>query len=1221
MDKTAIKKFAMKARSDLIEQIKLKAQAIGITATNIQEKLPISTTEIEYYKVEKSDEQREVVGKDIVKRQKLVDELHQRAQKSDQETAFNDLVEEVAYTWFNRIIAIRFMEVNNYLPSRTRILSSSLNRKEPDIVVAAMTQPTDELGKVLKSQLNPAEQATVARARDTERPVDMDAMYRMLFIKQANALNENLPYLFEKTDDYAELLFTPSYNDGVIHHLITDISEDDFNVEVGGQVEIIGWLYQYYNTEPKDIAFKKRKYEESDIPAVTQLFTPDWIVKYLVENSLGHYWVRVLQAKGDQRTEKAIAESMGWQYLMSAAQQSQAIEITVNADQKNLKDINPEDVTLIDAAMGSGHILVYAFDVFMQIYGQEGYSRRDAANLIIKKNLYGLDIDTRAFQLAYFALMMKAREYDRRFLARDVRPHVYDIPDSQNLTVQDFQSILQTEQEQSDLAYLLDQFKYGNEYGSLITPENTLNWESLKDLSERKLPTGQLSLESLSLEENQRKLQNIVAAGHALSQKYTIGAMNPPYMGSGKMDGPLSKYVKKNYPNSKSDLFAVFMERLRTLTQENGYFAMITQHAWMFLSSFEKLRQSLKQDTLLNMAHMGTRAFEEIGGEVVQSTAFVYKKQLVPEFVGNYERLVDFNSQEKKEQAYLQAVQNTDVSYLYRTNQANFNKIPGMPIAYWASKNLFNDFVIGKSMGSIVQPRVGLQTGSNTNFIRFWYEVVHSKVKFNATSILDAKQSNKKWFPYNKGGSYRKWYGNYDYVVNWENDGQEIRNFTDNKGKVRSRPQNTDYYFHEAITWSLITSGAFSMRYRDPGSIHDVSGMSAFSHDFQTLKLVIGIMNSPVGNYISKILNPTINLQIGNLMAFPLIFSNSKYNVDTIVDDCIALSRLEWDLYEVSWNFKTNILLSVIADEKQNEVAGKLQNAFKIWQNEAQERFDQLKANEEELNRIFIDLYGLNDELTPEVADKDISVRLADEVRDIKSFLSYFVGVVFGRYSLDTLGLAFAGGQWDDQKYQSFKPNSDNVLMLNDADYFGDSRDIIHRLREFLSVTFGEATVDENLAYIAQVLGKKADSDEAAIRKYFVDDFFKDHNKIYQKRPIYWELSSGRNDGFKALMYLHRYDADELAMIRTDYLHPLQGKYEGRLAQLTELAANEPIVSQKKRYEKELKHLEKQLDEVKKYDAPIQHLANQKIQLDLDDGVVVNHQKLQGDEKILTKLK
>ena len=662
------------------------------------------------------------------------------------------------------------------------------------------------------------------------------------------------------------------------------------------------------------MAFKKRKYSESDIPAVTQLFTPDWIVKYMVENSLGRYWIDVLHAKGDQRSESEIAENYQWHYYMPEAQQSEKVLVEIAAAQPDLTKVKLKDISLLDPAMGSGHVLVYAFDVFVQLYESEGYSRRDAAKDIIQHNLYGFDIDTRAFQLAYFALCMKAREYNRRFLTLNMHPNVFDIPEYNDLSSSDFEELVTSDTQRSDIACLLDVFHDGNSYGSLINFSDSIDWQALESITEIDFKEEQLSFDTIEMENKKTKLKEIIEISKLLCRKYTIGVMNPPYMGSGKMNDVLGKYVKKHFPAGKADLFGAFMERLRMFVSENGYYAMITQHAWMFLSSFEKLRQTLTQDTLINMAHLGTRAFEEIGGEVVQSTTFVSKKQSLNDYVGTYERLINFNSQGKKEKAYLAAVRDQSVDYLYRTNQANFGKIPGSPIAYWASHNLIHDFEIGVSLGKIVIPKQGLATADNNQFLRQWYEVENKNICFDAHTISESVLSEKKWFPYNKGGSYRKWYGNYDYVVNWEHDGEQIRDFKDSNGKIRSRPQNTNYYFRESITWSDITSGDFSARYREPGSVFDVVGKSAFKLDQKTnLLYLLGLLNTKVTNYIFKILNPTIHLQTGNFSYFPVI--NSKLNVTTQVKSAINTTRTDWDNFENSWNFETHPLLSHIADD------------------------------------------------------------------------------------------------------------------------------------------------------------------------------------------------------------------------------------------------------------------------------------------------------------------
>ncbi|WP_155288050.1 BREX-1 system adenine-specific DNA-methyltransferase PglX [Lacticaseibacillus zhaodongensis] len=1212
MDKRVIEKFAVSARKQLIEDIGLRLAQLGIDENGASEREDRSTREAEFY----ANQEKPLTGVEIGWRQAVVNRLTKTAKNDQWATAYADLVEEVAYTWFNRIIAIRFMEVNDYLPSHVRVLSSIEGRNEPDIMTEAL-DISEYLG-----EFTAAEKQVYDEAWAAQDPAKMDKLYRMLFLKQIDALNENLPKLFEKTDDYMKLLFTPSYNNGVIKALVTDVPEADFDVEKEGQVEIIGWLYQYYNEEPKDAAFKKSKYTRAEIPAVTQLFTPDWIVKYLVENSLGRFWINRLQAKGDTRTAKEIAEVFNWRYFMPAAEQTSEIQLQIKNDDKELNKLELEDITLIDPSMGSGHILVYAFDVLMQLYESEGYGRSVAARSILKNNLFGLDIDTRAYQLTYFALMMKARQYDSRALTRKVSINVLDVPQL-NWTTEDQELLVNnlatTADTRSNLATLTNMFSVGDELGSVISFPADFDWNGLRGLTVSIPDDGQLLLDSSRLTDLQLQLSNALSVGKILSSHYTVAVTNPPYMGSGKMPSALQKFVKKNFPNSKSDLFAVFMERLHQLAAQAGYYAMITQHQWMFLSSFGNLRSLLRGDTLVNLAHLGTHAFQEIGGEVVQSAAFVFKRTQVKDYLGTYERLVDFGSQQKKEEAFLNAVHNPQVKYLYRTNQANFSNIPGSPIAYWASDNLIHDFEIGIPLSELVDPRQGLATADNNRFLRQWFEVTYSEIKFDAKSISDSVKSKKKWFPYNKGGAYRKWYGNYDYVINWENDGYEIRNFNWPNGKQRSVVRNPDYYFREAITWSKVTSGSFNIRYRNSGSIFDTGGNEAFADNLGQLLIALGVTNSKAGNYILEILNPTINMLTEDFKHFPVVNGDREDTIKRIVAENINYAESDWNIDETSWDFLTNPLLHKFDEHNRNWT---IAEAFDQWKQEAENRFEQLKSNEEELNRIFIDLYGLQDELAPEEDDKDVSVRRADYKRDIKAFLSYFVGVTFGRYSLDTPGLAFAGGEWDAGKYKSYVPNTDDVLLLTDADYFGDNRDVIYRLKEFLTVTFGQQHLSENLDFIAGALDKKGDSSEAQIRKYFVDDFYKkDHLSTYQKRPIYWQLQSGKKNGFKALMYLHRYDSNTMAAIRTKYLHPLQSAYENRIEQLKQMLDQGLSGRDKNVASKELDKLLAQLDELVKYDQVLQHVANQHIVLDLDDGVLVNHKKVQAGEKLLTPIK
>ena len=1203
MDKNKIKKFAINARKSLRDTTEVQLANLGITDEKINDELSISTKDKKYYVDD--NENNALTGKQIGWRKDVVNELKNRGYDDDPKTVFDDFIEEVAYTWFNRIIAIRFMEVNNYLPSRVSVLTSEEGKAEPDIINEAM-EIEDDLGGYSDS-----EKELISTALTERTPELMDKLYAMLFIKQCDALSDILPGLFEKTNDYLKLLFTPNYNRGVIQDLINEIPASYFDVNEEGQVQIIGWLYQYYNSELKDTAFKKKKYQTDDIAPVTQLFTPDWIVRYMVENSLGRYWVDILHSRGDERSEKEIANEFGWKYYMPASDQN-----NIGLD-KELANKDVKDIKFIDPAMGSGHILVYAFDVFMQIYESEGYSKRDAAVSILKNNLYGLDIDKRAYQLSSFALLMKAREKDRRLFRRDYNINLFDVPRSR-YDIENYQNIIDSssnidkDKTRSDLKNILDVFKYGDDLGSIINISKDVDISDLKELISSDNDEGQIDLLSDSVKEELEIILNVV---EVLNNKYDVSVTNPPYMGGGKMDAPLKKYVQKNYPDSKADLFSVFMEKLMSMTKDDGYIGMVTMHSWMFLSNFEKLRKKLQKHTIINMAHLGTRAFEEIGGEVVQTTTFILQGRKNNGYVGNYERLVDYGSQDGKEEKYLEIVDGKENADLYQVNQDNFHKISGSPIAYWASENLIEDFEKGIPLGKLVDAKEGMGTSDNKKFLREWFEVKLKDICFNASNIECSIQSKRKWFPYNKGGSFRKWYGNYDFVVNWEQNGKEIRNFKWPNGKIRSNIRNEEYYFKNAITWPLITSGTLSMRYRVAGSIHDVSGKSAFSDNVDLLKSILGFGNSKVMGITVKILNPTINFQNGDVVRVPILKIKDKKTVLNLVDDSISLSKSDWDAFETSWDFKRSPLLV--------NRAVTLEQAYNNWSQEALNRFNQLKDNEEELNRIFIDLYGLQDELTPEEDDMEVSVRKADQVRDIKAFLSYFIGCVFGRYSLDQDGLAYAGGDWNASLYSTFKPNKENIILLTDRQYFDDERDIIVRLREFLSKTFDPEHLTDNMNFIAQTLDPKkferGVSAEQIIRDYFVNDFYKDHAKIYQKRPIYWDFNSGRNKGFKALMYLHRYTPEQLAMVR-QYLHDLQPAMNDLIEIDNDLLDQETTASAKSKYRKIISTLNKQMNELVKYDQVLDHLSQSPVDLDLDDGVLANHDKLQQGEKLLTKL-
>ncbi|WP_074161955.1 BREX-1 system adenine-specific DNA-methyltransferase PglX [Lactiplantibacillus plantarum] len=1167
MDKTAIKNFAIESRRKLIAAIKLQMKVLGITEKQISDKLETSTSEIEYY----VDDRNPITGSNIVKRQKLVVELHEREKATDYETAYNELVEEVAYTWFNRLIAIRFMEVNGYLPSRIRVLSSSSGRNEPDIMLRSEADLVPYLGAFSNE-----EQAIMVHASETEATVDMDAKYRMLFIKQANALNANLPHLFEKTNDYAELLFTPNYHDGVIQHLINDIDEADFDVTRGGQVEIIGWLYQYYNTEPHDYAVNITggAVTKNEIPAATQLFTTDWVVRYMVDNSLGKYWL-------ERHPNSDLKSNLD--YLLPG-------EIQIVDSSENL-----EDMRFIDNAMGSGHILVYAFDVFMKMYAEQGYSSRDAALSIVQNNLYGLEIDKRAYQLAYFALMMKARQYNRRALQPEkVKLNVHVFEDTDTVSPE-FLDALSGEYA-DDIKQIIELFNNARELGSIIKFDKTFNWTKLRENVED-IHTDALDI--FGMNQSKKIVLEVLTIAEIMSTKYDVAVTNPPYLN--KFDPDMKKYVKKNYADYSGDLFSVFIFNNINLVKIGGYAGYMTPFVWMFIKTYEKLRNYLVANKeISSLIQMEYSAFEEA---TVPINTFVLKN--VPnDGNGTYIKLSAFkggmNVQRDK---VLEAIANPDIDYLYRTNQANFKKIPGSPIAYWATKKVFKSFE-RSTLDEHFKGKEGLGTGNNRVFLKYWFELI---------------LPNEGWYPYQKGGAYRKWYGNNNYYVDWRNDGRNM------KAMPKSNIRNLPFQYSIGITWSAISSGKPSFRYTQTKYFFDSKGPMMFHVHEESYFFAIGYLNSKVTEYFLTFLSPTLDYRLGQIQKLPFIDEEVVSRIElqrilTLVSQTLDTSKKEWNQYEESIDFYKHPLLTHIADDKQTEVGGRLENAFAIWKTEAQDRFDQLKANEEELNRIFIDLYGLNDELTPEVEDKEVSVRRADEERDIKSLLSYFIGLVFGRYSLDTPGLAYAGGEWNTDKYQKFVPNKDNLLLLNDDRYFDDDRDIMNRFRTFLAVTFGEEHVQENMDYIAYVIGKKADNSEQAIRKYFVDDFFKDHKKGYQKRPIYWEFNSGKQNGLKALMYLHRYDEGELAMMRTDYMYPLQSRYEERIEKLQQWVQDESVTKTKKQLEKKLKHVTQQLKELKQYDPIVRHVADQRINLDLDDGVLVNYEKLQDGNKILSKI-
>lgn len=1207
MNKTAIKNFAIWARNKLIADISYRAGLMGITADGIQKALPQSTGTMEFYDIGTA-EPYSISGDAVKQRKSLVEKIRAKEKDTTYQTAYKYVIEEVAYTWFNRLIAVRFMEVNDYLPSHIRVLSSDSGKMEPDLV----TTPFDA-----DLSFTAVEEQEIYRLKQEN---NVDKVFRLLFIKQCNALNEILPALFEKTSDYSELLLNLSVidQDGVVYHLVHDIPEADFTIEQGGQVEIIGWLYQYYNTEPKNEAFAKNgKITKEEIPAITQLFTPDWIVRYMVENSIGRIWIEHLRALDETKDEAALAADFGWKYYLPEAKQEPEVEEKLRELRKERAALTPEQITMIDPCMGSGHILVYGFSVLMQIYESAGYGQRDAAKSILEHNLFGLDIDDRAYQMAYFAVMMKAREYNRRILNGEHTCKVYSIKESNGITDAALNgmggSLPEDECKKAlkEIKELIAEFKDAKEYGSILNIKNR-DWDLLRQFAVPNEEIGQLSLDMVGAENAAQRLQEIIDIAEVMENKYLATVTNPPYMAISNGDGKLNEYVKRYYPKSKADLFAVFIEKCEAFTAPRGLQAMITQHAWMFLSSFEDLRYEIQKIDLINMAHLGPKAFEEISGEKVQTTAFVIKNGFVNDYIGTYCRLVDASSQRGKEELFLSE------SNRFYTKQNGFNYIPEAPVSYWLSDNMLNPYKQGeKLLGDIAAPCAGLATGDNTKFQRLWYEVNYNNIGFHVTDTEETLSRRERWYPCNSGGIFRKWLADDWAIVDWRDDGKDIKSFRNSSGKLAARPQNTKRYFKAGLTWNKLSTSRFAAKYKPAGYIFDDTSRSAFLHNSDETYYYLGLLCSGLTLKYLSALNPTMSFTNGDLVRIPCVYDKDKKDdVDRLVRANIEFSKLDWDAFETSWDFEMHPIARR-AFSRSHWGDGEditLEYVYKFVSQDFEDRFQQLKANEEELNRIFIDIYGLQDELTPEVEGKDVTVRRADLQRDIKSLLSYAVGCMFGRYSLSTEGLAYAGGTWDASKYFTFLPDEDNVIPITDEEYLED--DIVSRLCTWLKVVFGESTMEANLDFIAKALGNKGDSSREVIRNYFLNDFFKDHCQTYSvtgsgKRPIYWLFDSGKQNGFKALIYLHRYNADTIGNLRIDYLHRMQRIYESEISRMQDMIDHSTNAREVAGATKRREKLQKQLKECREYDEKLAHLALSRIELDLDDGVKVNYRKIQ----------
>lgn len=886
MDKPAIKKFAVWARNKLIADTKYRAGLVGVTETTVAEPLPQSNETVQFFDVGLPQPYR-IEGEAVTQRQRFVAELNKETAKQGSYTAaYQTVVDKVAYTWFNRLIAVRYMEVNDLLPSRTRVLSSADGRAEPQIV----TTPFDAV-----LDYTPAEQQQIVTLKNDNK---LDEVFRLLFLKQCAALGDCLPRLFEQVDDYMPLLLALSFTDkdGVVCHLVNDIPESDWQ----DAVQIVGWLYQYYNTEPKEQVFanlkKNIKISAENIPAATQLFTPDWIVRYMVENSLGRLW-----SEGHPDFDKS-----EWKYYLDEAPQEPQVAQQLAELRKGYAALTPEDIKCIDPCMGSGHILAYLFDVLMQIYRSAGYTDRDAAASIVEHNLYGLDIDDRAAQMAYFVVMMKGCHYDSRFLRRHLKPHVYAIQESGELTAD---ALGRLGKQESTARALLDGFKNAKEYGSILQPKVTL--AELDALQEQLREVDGASdvgsfTDQFVAGQLLRVLCPLVEQARMLVQKYDVVVTNPPYMGGSGMNARLSDYVKKVYPDSKSDLFAVFIERCAQMDKRGGYQAMITQHAWMFLSSFEKLRAKLQLIDTVNMAHLGARGFDEIGGEVVQTTSFVMRSSHTKGYKGTYCRLIDGDSEKAKAEMFVSGENR------YVAEQDNFSKIPGSPVAYWVSSNLM-DAYNHKLLSQVAKPRQGMATTNNDLFLKLWFEPSIGKIGFSYGDSKSANESGAKWFPCNKGGGFRRWYGNNDYVVNYENNGKTICDYIDStpgaRVKSNGRVINRDLYFNEGMTWSSLSSGLFSMRYVPKGFIFETKGSMCFAKKDRLLYL-LALYNTKVIQEYLGIVSPTLDYHEGPVGRTPVIFNQEKQqDIDNIVEKNVDICRTDWDSFETSWDFKRHPLV------------------------------------------------------------------------------------------------------------------------------------------------------------------------------------------------------------------------------------------------------------------------------------------------------------------------
>lgn len=1157
MNRNKLKTYAPEARRDFIEAVTARAAQYGLTAKKIE---PMTV----------EGDVAMIAGKPY---SKAVGEKRKKLEARINRDGFEQTMEAMAYTWFNRLVAIRFMELHEYLDHGYRGLSHPQGHSLPEIVEHAehVDLPGVNKKKVIELKLDGTKE---------------EELYRLLLIGQCNALSKAMPFLFESIDDETELLLPDHllHSDSLIRNLVNEISEEDWQ-----EVEIVGWLYQFYISEKKDEVIGKVVKSE-DIPAATQLFTPNWIVKYLVQNTLGRQWMATYP-------DSRLKEQM--KYYIEPAEQTP--EVKAKLAEITPDSLNPEELTLCDPACGSGHILVEAYDLLKAIYQERGYRAKDIPRLILEKNLYGLEIDDRAAQLAAFALMMKARADDRNIFERDVQPQVLSIQESKGLNAAEITEALNAplpdgstaDISQADVAHLIELFEHGKTYGSLIQVPETLR-EALPAIARR--------AEALELcggmfdKATARHLLALCSQAIYLSRLFSNVVTNPPYMNSKHFNTALKSQLRQRFPGFDGDIFSAAIIRCRRFCVDGGQIGVMCPFVWMFINSHEELRRNIvASGTIESLIQLEYSGFAEA---TVPICTFVFRNCYTPSYTASFIRLNEFRGADQQPQRTLEAIHNPSASWCHREQPDTFALFPSCVIAYWCSDAVKRAFAKGTQLGELARPCEGMTTGDTNRFIRRWHEVSIGNIEFQATDSESAKSSAATWFPYCKGGEYRKWYGNNEHVVNWRHDGEELRAFE------RSYPRNTDRFFHQGLTWTKVSSAFFSVRLVDGGFAFDTGGLAAFPpNDWR--QAIAGFLNSNVARQFLAILNPTLNFTVGGVAGLPFLedeLQGFRERIDELVSKATEFARSDWDSQEVSWDFRVSPLI---------DSSDTLANGYRNWEQACCTRIQRVQGIESNNNQLVAEAYGLEDEVSSKVPEEQITLYHPDRQEDTQRLVSYAIGCMMGRYSLDEPGLMYAhsGNKgFAPSKYNTFPADEDGIVPITEFRWFED--DAAGRFEKFIATAWPEEHLEENLEFVAESLGqKRGESSRDTIRRYLAVDFFKHHLSLYKKRPIYWLFSSGKQRGFQALVYLHRYNEGTLARMRTEYVIPLLGKMTARIDHLTDDIAAASSSQHQKRLEKEKATIVKQLAEVQEFDEKLRHYADQRINLDLDDGVKVNYGK------------